>query len=95
MKTLVILWKRFQSESPAILARLAKIVLRVSIALSSTAGAALLLIQQFGVRVEWTEFFSVLGLVAGIVTAFILGLKLSTSSAAVQKLSDSETGLPK
>jgi hypothetical protein len=94
MKTLTILWKRFWAESPAILLRLSKIVLRISIALSATAAAGLLLIQQFGVKVEWTEYFGVLGIASGVVTAFILGLKLSTSDISVQKLSDPETGLP-
>ena len=96
MKTIKILWKRFWAESPAILKRVARIVLRLSAALSSAAASALLLIDQLGIdKVEWSQFLKILSLVAGFVFAFIVGLKMSTSNPDIQNLSDPKTGLPK
>jgi len=96
MKTISILWKRFWAESPAILRRVMKIILKVAAALSSAAAAGLLLIDQLGIdKVEWAQFLKVLALAAGFVVAFIMGLKMSTSDPSVQDLSDPKTGLPR
>ena len=92
MKTLTILWKRFKSESPAILVRVQKFLNAISVITGSLAVSLLAFPTT-------SKFATTCGIIAAVSTALTLGLaggvKLSTTSTAIQKLSDSETGLPK
>lgn len=92
MKTIAILWKRFRSKSPAILIRLQRTLNSISVITGSLA-VSLLAFERT------SKFATVCGIIAAITTALTLGLangaKLATTSEAIQRLSDPETGLPK
>lgn len=92
MKTIAVLWKRFRSESPAILKRLQRILNSVSVITGSLA-VSLLAFERT------SRLATICGIIAAITTALTLGLangaKLATTSEDIQQLSDPQTGLPK
>lgn len=92
MKTLKILWKRFQSDTPGILKKTRNICLGVTAFCASATGTLI-------ANGKFPEIVTVFILIGGFTTALAggiaVGLQLSTSDTKVQKLSDSETGLPK